>query len=1446
MSVSRLDPEYLYYLVYGSGYVDRPWTHLWGSNDYFNDHWEIYVRPTPRASDVGFVDMSNHNVLAVTSVYTQSYTYNSAGSLVYQVGAGVPDLRTADRLTLDHHGVGPVAPFVLALKGVEFVDAPISMETNLEIITKDGFTTDGTIASLTMRVGHQEMTFTGAARDSAIFMGSGYDVINFTDHLDVPGQQFWAAIRRDDGELDVYSLFSGYRVQLGGGYKGWTAAYSPLINYGEVEEILLANSKTGETDVYLPGVDLPNGGDRGTAENIDLRSDGRLHSDSFNHAYFNYIRYTSDNVWVGEATIHDGNIFSDPSDRVVTIDSYGVNAPVLSGTMSVVGHSRNGTHDLIVAEQSNQSINGNLRLYAFDVNSGLYNQFNQVFLGDGDHNISDKSGIVGSGPESRVALYGFAGNDTLKGGAGSDYLFGGKSSYDPLAASPNFGNEVWGGAGADYFGVGHTDAAGVVQFVSPQNGAIIQQNEIIDVSTGYGTTANLIRATATDRIMDWDAGNDTIVVLQNAVAIIDGLFDSVRLYAPTDWTGANTIDLRSYLAKATSDQNGSGARAEGTWTATGAEWDESVNLDHIFQNQQLRDALAIINEIHPELIGLNAGDLLSSYAQIVFDETDVTVRNDGVIVSKGGAGDDIIFGSFGSDYIYGGAGSNLIWAGPTTGSDGVDKIFIDGYFGYNEVRNFNISEDQIYLNADVLAAIRNGLGFSEITYNGDFQDLSLSGFVGPQNMSPSFGGVLGLIYEPYKLTYKAILNNPNTAVGSNGAWSNKTHYFADDQASLAMIAAGSATVAIGTAMLFNPFTAIPGVALVVAGASQIAAGLTTSPHQNAQIRSEDKALITLLESQYELSTDLDSADKLKMLDFFYGINQQPTDGFVRALEFTVPVAGSDFGGAISNPFRAEDQNSAIAGYYALHSNLETFIYRVASSDRIITDDETYLVAEVSGLLDRENLEAYLGSLDIYNSDVQMPDFAAKPTLTAVTSPDLSVSGRTSDTTIELAVTLDANLEDGQTLQLYRDGILITTLNLTDAVGGDPQIFSFVDNVSTIVASGQEEVFAYTARTVSKDGIVRSSNNLSVIVDRKAPEIASITASGENTISVVVIGSDISATEKALVSIKEGGATIGSPIEISASGTPVSLTIPASLGFATYRSFRVEVADARGNVVTDDTAIYKLSDALTNTYFEFPGRSFDRGAIAFLGDGTYSVDGTDGDEVLVLSAGSNLHHADMKGGDDTLIVSSAVGSINANGGAGVDTVDFSLSGQAMSIDLQEGKFAFIAGLTPSNANIISFENATGSQFGDLIFGNNDNNVLRGGAGNDTIDGGAGDDRIIGGSGSDVLTGGAGADVFVFDSLEGVDTITDYSVADDSIEFSASVFGSLGPVGSLGAERFLSGAGLSSASGAEHRIIYNTTTGDLFYDADGVGGDAAVLLANFTAAPSLLHSEFSVVA
>lgn len=158
------------------------------------------------------------------------------------------------------------------------------------------------------------------------------------------------------------------------------------------------------------------------------------------------------------------------------------------------------------------------------------------------------------------------------------------------------------------------------------------------------------------------------------------------------------------------------------------------------------------------------------------------------------------------------------------------------------------------------------------------------------------------------------------------------------------------------------------------------------------------------------------------------------------------------------------------------------------------------------------------------------------------------------------------------------------------------------------------------------------------------------------------------------------------------------------------------------------------------------------------------------------------------------------------------------------------------------------NGGGNVLNNLISGNAANNVLNGKEGADRLYGNAGNDALVGGAGNDILDGGAGFDSFRFDAALGggnVDTLV-FVAADDVIILENAIFASLTATGALNANFFRAGAGVVSAADANDFIIYNTTTGDLFYDANGsAAGVVAVRFANLGAATPLSAADFAVV-
>src|SRR3954470_21472562 len=131
--------------------------------------------------------------------------------------------------------------------------------------------------------------------------------------------------------------------------------------------------------------------------------------------------------------------------------------------------------------------------------------------------------------------------------------------------------------------------------------------------------------------------------------------------------------------------------------------------------------------------------------------------------------------------------------------------------------------------------------------------------------------------------------------------------------------------------------------------------------------------------------------------------------------------------------------------------------------------------------------------------------------------------------------------------------------------------------------------------------------------------------------------------------------------------------------------------------------------------------------------------------------------------------------------------------------------------------------------DFLAGNNGDDSIAGGTGNDTIYGDGGNDWIEGGTGNDLLSGSGGQDSLVFREFgaANADTVQNFSTSWDNIQLDAAAFSTIGAAGrfAAGDVRFFAGAGATSGHDADDRIVYNTSTGQLFYDTDGNGAGTA---------------------
>ncbi len=214
-------------------------------------------------------------------------------------------------------------------------------------------------------------------------------------------------------------------------------------------------------------------------------------------------------------------------------------------------------------------------------------------------------------------------------------------------------------------------------------------------------------------------------------------------------------------------------------------------------------------------------------------------------------------------------------------------------------------------------------------------------------------------------------------------------------------------------------------------------------------------------------------------------------------------------------------------------------------------------------------------------------------------------------------------------------------------------------------------------------------------------------------------------------------------------------------------------------------------------------------------GSDTLSGGGGNDLLISGAGTNILIGGL--GADIYFAQGVNDVVTEDAGGGFDVV------------LAGGNLTLAAG---SEVEVIAVNTANGV-------------TIVGSDITQTIQGGAGDDRFIGGLGNDTLTGSGGADTFVLlNSFADRDFITDFASGSDKIEISAALFGGGLAAGVLTGAQFFSGAGAVSATTAAQRFIYNSSTGNLLFDADGSGAGAAVLFANLSSVPTLTAADFLI--
>ncbi len=443
--------------------------------------------------------------------------------------------------------------------------------------------------------------------------------------------------------------------------------------------------------------------------------------------------------------------------------------------------------------------------------------------------------------------------------------------------------------------------------------------------------------------------------------------------------------------------------------------------------------------------------------------------------------------------------------------------------------------------------------------------------------------------------------------------------------------------------------------------------------------------------------------------------------------------------------------------------------------------------------------------------------------------------------------------------------------LTGAAGNDTLVGSATSAIDTLVGGTGDDTY-----------IIYSTSNVTNIITEGANEgIDTVIAAGNYT-----LGAN-------LENLTFGVAHPVAPILDQQNGT-------SSIQFANFNSQVRGTGNDLNNLITnnsygyltvlsgeagDDTLIGSYGDSSRDTLSGGSGQDM----LVGLG-GNDVLDGGTGDDTMIGGTGNDLY-----------IVDSARDGVKEDANAGTDTWNATVS-QYLGANVENL-------ILTSTANLFGVGNSldntiTSNSGNNILNGNSGNDTLTGGLGNDlyivdstldvVVEGVAGGtdtirttasytmsanvenlllvgnaaingsgnslDNIItgnsaaniinGGAGNDTLTGGGGADTFKFattlNATTNVDTITDFS-SGDQLQLHHLVFSQIGSVGTLNASFFKAGAGLTTGQDSDDHLIYNTTTGNLYYDADGSGAGGSILFAQLgtTTHPSLTAAMIQVV-
>jgi Ca2+-binding RTX toxin-like protein len=338
-----------------------------------------------------------------------------------------------------------------------------------------------------------------------------------------------------------------------------------------------------------------------------------------------------------------------------------------------------------------------------------------------------------------------------------------------------------------------------------------------------------------------------------------------------------------------------------------------------------------------------------------------------------------------------------------------------------------------------------------------------------------------------------------------------------------------------------------------------------------------------------------------------------------------------------------------------------------------------------------------------------------------------------------------------------------------------------------------------------------------------------------------------------VLVVSAGATANSTV--TGAWTAAATTSNAGTANLSSAGFGVNLGTATG---TNGYAVTNTGAAAT-----FTGSAFNDSLTGGTGNdslsgggGNDSLSGGAGDDTLTGGAGNDTFTGGA--GNDTFRVDAGTDTVTDLVGSDVLVVSAGATANATVTG------AWTAAATTSNAGTANLSSAgfgvnlgaaTGTN-GYAVTNMGAAATFTGSAFNDSLTGGTGNDTLIGGNGNDTLTGGAGTHNFQFsgtaaNTTTNRDTLTDYTSGTDKLVFSKAVYGGFANnATTITSAQLVQSTTFTAFTAATQRFGYNSTSGILYFDADGSGNtfttQQVALLGSQTHLGSLATSDFILIA